>query len=207
MIEPEFLEGNTLAAYKYFVKLAVLSTFSINGRYVSFHKLIPKERCFQCSKSFLYIKDQRKKHYCSPECSRLFYQQYHFPFKKMEVLKKAHYRCQKCLKSFIKIKERKIYDSWDHEKLQPIAKHIQIIEIIYFKYEIDHIKELATATTQLEAGELFLNDDNLQVLCPECHKEKTAAFLSVFFSKPKTLIEEITIPIKKNKSKNLMDFI
>jgi 5-methylcytosine-specific restriction endonuclease McrA len=201
MIESEFLQGNTLAAYKYFIKLGVLSTFNKNGRYINFDKLTPKERCWQCSKSFLYIKDQRKKHYCSPECSRVFYLQYHFPFKKLDILKKAHYRCQKCFKSFIKIKER-----WDTENFQPMGKYIQIKEELYFRYEIDHIRELATATTQLEAGELFLNDNNLQVLCPECHKEKTAIFLNKFFSKPK-IIQEITIPIKKNKLKKLMDYI
>jgi 5-methylcytosine-specific restriction endonuclease McrA len=49
--------------------------------------------------------------------------------------------------------------------------------------EVDHIKEISLFTTDLDKAKACFDPKNLQALCSECHKRKTAKYLRKRFSK------------------------
>ena len=106
----------------------------------------------------------RRKRFCSAECNWYCFCVFDWPTMRKEVWNREEGICQHC-KSFVP----------------------------FFEYEIDHIKEISTGKDQLEKAELFYDLSNCQLLCVDCHKQKTSRFLSKRFTK-------ITKKQAKNKS-------
>lgn len=211
MIEAEYLEKELLEEYYSIIMIYVLSTFKLYTRAYNFTNLPYKERCLNCSKSFLFIKDKRRQRYCSNECRENFYSK--FPTwenLRWEIAYRDQLFCQLCQKKVIFIKEKvthqiigseKPYSEWTKEDFKE-HKIVFVQEEVIF--DIDHIKELSTFPDGYEQAKAFFDKTNLQLVCKPCHKIKTANFLSKRFNKhekPELIIQT------KVKSKKLIQFL
>lgn len=193
MIESEYIENELLDEYHSFMQLYVLSTFTSYSRSFNFNRLPYKERCLNCSKSFLYIKDKRKKRYCSHKCRDTFY--YKFPTwvnLRWDIAYRDQLICQICKKKVIYIEEVKSY-------VKLGVTYLQEKEI----FDVDHIQEISTFNEGIEQAKAFFDRENLQLVCKPCHKIKTANFLSKRFSKGKS----VAIIVQRTKSKKLMQYL
>ena len=171
--DKEILTGKQLKEYKQAIKDMMFETFE--GRNFSFPTSSPHGRCLWCSRK-LVGKKYKPLNYCRKEpngkvayCSTNFNSTYSWQTMRYYIAKRDNYTCQIC------------------HATDP--KH----------WDIDHIVEIATAKTNYERAQLFTDEKNMQFLCTDCHKEKTAKFLSSWLSKPQSDKKKMKKKTKSNK--------
>ncbi len=174
--DKEILTGKKLQKFKETVQSMLYQTFTRTTRTFQIPEQSRFGRCLYCSRKLPgQIRKPKKCCYKDKDgkvtnCSYYFFRSYHWGTLAQYIAKRDNYTCQICKK----------------EDLQ--------------EWDIDHIIEIASVENNIESAKLFMDQSNLQVLCRECHKKKTAKFLSERFTK--------TINVKsKSKSKQLMDYI
>lgn len=221
-------DGKKLEEYEKEREEAVYNTFNYQTRSASFRLVKSNGRCINCS--LLLSETKRNSYrYCSEECKDEFYTKFDFSYSKQKIWYRDQGICQMCKKSTRYIKET-IHKLWwvDEQTKEVECDIVRIVCIedersIKFKrtksnigrtyylpyyidikeyddYEVDHIIEISTGKTPKERAKLFLDYDNLQILCVPCHKEKTAKFLSKRFKK------ELPAPLIKFRRKTIKDF-
>ena len=156
--------------------------------------------CPVCAKTKFEF-DKGMKVYCSPKCRELYGERiYTWQEKRDKILKKNGKKCEKCFKTQkqlskykdeYKIEQKKKYLESHPELLEQRRKELmeeaeekyqqalnlkpedlflyrEIPELpwSYDTFEVDHITPVALG------GDMF-DEENLQVLCYTCHKEKT----------------------------------
>ena len=100
--------------------------------------------CLNCARVIL---DKRKKKYCSEECSSQFFANHNSAGMRTRIIKRDKWTCQKCGKK--PINSVKVED--------PMSS---------YSFIVDHIKPIALGGTEFD-------ENNLQLLCGVCNKEKT----------------------------------
>ena len=174
MIEKQFLSSDELEEYRKLIQIAIISTYY--NRSYNFHNLperIDRSRCLHCGQSFLFVKDKRKYRYCTSKCKDGFNWTYGMFGRSDRLWDKQKGLCNHCK--------------------NPLGD-----------YDIDHIQEIARfQDNKFLQAKMYLDPNNLQLLCKPCHRSKTKAFLREWLGKPKP--EVIEIP--KRKTKSLMEYL
>jgi len=107
--------------------------------------------CLNCGK---IIEDKRRRKYCSEDCSHQWFRKHYWVGMRDYILKIQKYTCQKCGATPPREENGMLKWTNDHSRLD------------YFDYVVDHKIPIALG------GDEF-DEDNLQVLCGICDKEKT----------------------------------
>lgn len=135
----------------------LMDSFSISSRNVRFKSLISIGRCFECGS---ILKGTNRKRYCSDKCKNKLRRRYDWKIIRRKIKKRDNDQCQLCNQVINSYKDSS--SRW----------HSVVLD-----YHVDHIIEIAKATTNREQAELFFDLNNLQLVCVPCHKEKTVKFL------------------------------
>lgn len=100
--------------------------------------------CLNCGKVIL---DKRKKKYCSDKCSDDFFAKHNFARLRNRIFIRDNFTCKKCGKSATR-----------HGRTD--------VPFSTYNYVVDHIKPIALGGPEFD-------ENNLQLLCSVCNKEKT----------------------------------
>jgi 5-methylcytosine-specific restriction endonuclease McrA len=108
------------------------------------HNKAGQRICLNCNK---IIKDKRKRKYCSTECSSEFFAKHNSAGMRSRIFMRDKDVCQKCgVKALFNINSN-----------DPMSG---------YNYVVDHIKPIALGGAEFD-------ENNLQLLCGTCNKEKT----------------------------------
>lgn len=115
--------------------------------------------CVNCGK---VIEGKRKKKYCSDECASQWWKTHDWSYLKSVVFNKRGLVCQKC--GYIQPKAPDWHDYGGSS--EPYWKAMESWDKTKKALIVDHIKPIALGGPELD-------ENNLQILCEDCNREKT----------------------------------
>lgn len=131
--------------------------FDLKTRKITLSKVPYLGRCFGCGEE---LAETRRKRFCSKKCEKKFHRRYDWSEIRRKVRRRDKDICQIC-----------------GAKVETYKESTSRFHKVVLDYHVDHITEIAKGYTPQEQAQLFYDMSNLQLVCVNCHKAKTRAFL------------------------------